>query len=549
MMMMTFVCVARWLCVCLRVYVLSSSKFSWLHSIFGKCTSFSVVPFTLIYFCCWHLIRLESLFSIETEYGTHFRNLKGLYFFFLNGSICVCLHRLHSDYFDLFTQHSDHYLVHHFQFECNDGKVFGNYVGNWTLNKFMSLHDWHQIFISLNTPIQHYIAKPTKRPTQTKQHIGDTNFELNIAWVKMDASIYSKLFTGIDFSLVFPYVIKVRVSLRSNVDKFRDGVDVSLESQAHEAVATTATAGTTDTTSNRQRTLKRSAVQPSVQEPSKPANGPARTPIELRECCVRLPLLQFDENGQVIQAPETNQQQQPPPQPVRNSKRKFSSIANVSQINSMNLTPIRNGGENSGFGAICAADTSHCFQASSSSTPFIRKVNGGINGSGSAKQKRQRMPPTQRLTMSTPVSSQDRKTGSTQFNPRIRLLKMPENVSKLNISAKNSKRKIRGPDKKSTKINGKTKTASGKVIKKKKKKVIRVIPNESQLFETPPPPPNRMSKKVVASANAADASAVVIISPLSSTETTPTTPAKETNNDNEEMTIIPCNGTVKAEYL
>lgn len=412
----------------------------------------------------------------------------------------------------------------------------------------MSLHDWHQIFASLNTPIQQYIENPTKRPTQLQQHIGDTNFELNIAWIKTDASIYSKLFTEIDFSLVFPYVIKVMVSLRSNVDKFNRMVEVPIESPNHAAVAATAAgtedaAGATEKSPNRKRTPKQNViVKLTSDEPPKQTNG-----IQLKECCVRLPVLQFDANGQVLQ-----EQEQPETQPARTNKRKYSSIK---------TTPIRNGGEHSGGAVICADDSNEFhFKCSSSSTPFIRNAiaathNNGIDDSGSAKQKRQRMPPAQRLTISTPVSSQERKT---QFHPRIRLLKAPDNVSKLNISAKKAKRKNRDPDKKSTKINGKMKNASGKRVIKKKK--IRMVADESQLFETPPP--NRKPKKAVAGASAAattirngdgvqtgaaaaaENSIVVTTSPPSPVVTTLTTPEIVVNDDNETM-----NDIVKVEDL
>lgn len=395
----------------------------------------------------------------------------------------------------------------------------------------------------MNAPIQQYIGNPTKRPVQIQQQIHDKNIQLNIAWMKMDATIYPKLFTEIDFSLVFPYVIKVMVTQRSNIDKFNSTIDVPIESPA-----AAATAAAIETSPNRKRTPKRNeSVKPPLEAP-KMTNGLTHKPIQLKECCVRLPQLQFDENGQVIQ-------QQHLPQIVRNHKRKYSLISNDQKLHSEKITPIRNGG-GSGGGAICADDTHEFkFKCSSSSTPFIRNgnitpQNDGINGdSGSIKQKRRI--PAHRLTISTPVSSQERKTGSTQFNPRIRLLKMPDNVSKLNISIKTkTKRKNRDADKKSTKLNGKIKNASSKRIIKKK---IRPIPNESQLFETPIQ--NRKEKKVMAKdANAAttstDVAAASVVAAASSPPaiTTPTTP-EIVNNDSEVMDVTPCRNTIKMEDL
>lgn len=448
----------------------------------------------------------------------------------------------------------------------------------------MSLHDWHQIFATLNVPIQQYIENPTKRPAQMQQHIGDTNFELNIAWIKMDvASIYPKLFTEIDFSLIFPYVIKVMVSLRSNIDKFNGTIDISNESlvpvaniaavsaNAMESAAIEISPNRKRTTPKRNVIIKLSPQEPPPSPPpaaAKIPNGVARKPIQLKECCVRLPLLQFDGNGQVIQ----EQQEQPQQHPVvRNNKRKHSSMTNDEKIHSIKMTPIRNGGgdgESSGSGAICAANDSDEFKFKCSSTPFIRngfpvvEQNDGIDDSGSVKQKRRIPSAFQRLTISTPVSSQERKTGSSQFNPRIRLLKMPENVSKLNISGKKSKRKIRDTDKKATsKLNGKMKTGTGKRIIKKKKKQIRSVPNESQLFETPPQ--NRKQKKMVAGAThatttvnessaaaaaAASTSVIVTISPPSGIAITTTTPERVIN-DSEVVAITPSNDIVKTEDL
>lgn len=113
----------------------------------------------------------------------------------------------------------------------------------------------------------------------------------------------------------------------------------------------------------------------------------------------------------------------------------------------------------------------------SSSTPLVRnfgvalkQIQNEVRGAfrrGSTEKEVKRL--TNRLT-NTPRSSNDRKSGS-QFNPRIRLLKLPDRLNK----SKKSKQKNTG------KKTGKTKSST---IKKPKPKA-KSVANESELFEDP----------------------------------------------------------------
>lgn len=300
----------------------------------------------------------------------------------------------------------------------------------------MTLNDWHKILDDLTEPVKGYVENPCRQPSETVKQIDNTNLELHIQWTNMDASVYSKLLS-IDFDLVFPFVIKVRVGLRSNLDKFIPSSPTKTPIRKK--------------ISQRKKTIEKSP-QKSI---GSLANDDSGKSIQLKECCVRIPLLEFDENGEVIQ------------NHIMRYKRKHSSIL-TDEIQPVKNTPKPNDQSND------------LFMCTSSSTPLVRnfgvalkQIQNEVRGAfrrGSTEKQVKRL--TNRLT-TTPRTSNDRKSGS-QFNPRIRLLKLPENVSRLNKSKK-LKQKNTG------KKTGKTKSTT---IKKPKPKA-KSVANESELFENP----------------------------------------------------------------
>lgn len=336
-------------------------------------------------------------------------------------------------------QHGDKYLIHHFNFERNDSTTIGLFAGNCSLNKFMSLHDWYQIFDDLSEPMQKYIINPNVQPVAYKRKIDDTNFELNITWDELDATFYSKLLQSIDFNCVFPYVIKVNVSLRSNIDQFA-AINVPVKTPIRRTTA-----------ADRKKAPKRESARLNGSQAVITNGVPHERSFEIKDCCVRLPMLRFDENGQVIQ------------NGVRN-KRKHSSIID-DETTSVRITSNQREVKND------------IFMCSSSSTPFVRNINVALKQIEKdvrvtfvKSEKRT----TNRLT-TTPRSSQERKAGS-QFNPRIRLLRMPDDMD----TSKSSKAK-NTTGKKASKANAKVKKVSSKKLKPK----ARSVTNESELFETP----------------------------------------------------------------
>lgn len=294
----------------------------------------------------------------------------------------------------------------------------------------MSLHDWHQIFEHLSEPIEKYAEDSHVKPAPTKCKIADTNFQLDISWARLDTSFYSKLLNTLDFSCVFPYVIKVNVTLRSNIDKFFADESNKLPIQHTPAKERRIV--------SKKRSNKLNSPQPVIE------NGGLNNEVELKECRVILPMLQFDENGQVISNNNG----------IR-KKRKHSSLEN----------DVPNDG---------------VFMCSSSSTPFVRNMDVDLKQIENsvletfAKTKKRL---TNRL-MATPRSSHERKMSS-QFNPRIRLLKMPDSVNRLDLS-KSSKSKNMS-EKRTVKVNGKVKKPSNKKLRPK----VRSVTDESDLFETP----------------------------------------------------------------
>lgn len=329
----------------------------------------------------------------------------------------------------------------------------------------MTLNDWHKILDDLSDSVDKYVENPFRQPTDSVRQIANTNFELRIQWEDMDASFYSKLLSSIDFDLVFPFVIKVKVGLQSNVDEF---VPVS-----------TVKTPVRKKTAERKKTADKSPQRLSVPL----TNGDSSNhSIKLKECCVRLPIMQFDENGELIQSHNEN----------KGNKRKHSSLVS-DEMQSMKLTPkIRNG-------------PNELFMCSSSSTPFVRnfgvalkqienEVRGTFGNSEKAGQKVVKRL-TNRLT-TTPRTSNDRKSGL-QFNPRIRLLKMPENVNR-----PSKKLKQKNIAKKQIKVKAKSRTTKRLKVK------ARSVANETELFEVPADKPTNKVKKPTTKAHKQKSSAV-----------------------------------------
>lgn len=401
--------------------------------------------------------------------------------------------------------------MHHFEFERNDKTAIGKSAGNCSLNKFMSLNDWIQIFDGLNESVQNYVKKPNKRPAAAVRRIDDTNFELNVEWIELDEQFYSKLLTSIDFNKVFPFVIKLKVVLRSNIDKYVPIEPVasvasvtsvapvaSVSSVASVASVASVLSVTKKKTLDKPAAPKKSKLDKSLSTTKKSLNKSKiadqsrenlqvslfngiqdspielkecsvrlpllrKPPMELKECCVRLPLLEFDENGQVIQNINNNNNNKPGV--IRKNKRKYSSI-DCDVVRTEQVTSTRH--------------EASIFMCSSSSTPFARSVDVALNRidanvSGTFRVSSQKIEKrmTNRLT-TTPRSSNSRK-GSLQFNPRIRLLKLPGDISQSGTPKKNTKKNT----------GKKTVKSKSKAIKKTPKVKVRSIQNESELFEIP----------------------------------------------------------------
>lgn len=96
----------------------------------------------------------------------------------------------------------------------------GRFVGNYSMNKFMSPLEWHMIFDHLAKLIDAYLKKPkTKRPNDSID-LADTNIALNVEWSEIDPAFYGKMFPAINFEMVYPFVMVVNVVCKSNMDKF-----------------------------------------------------------------------------------------------------------------------------------------------------------------------------------------------------------------------------------------------------------------------------------------------------------------------------------------
>lgn len=292
----------------------------------------------------------------------------------------------------------------------------------------MSLSDWHQILNVLHEPVDYYLHNPFRKPTSTERQIDSTH--LQITWSDMDATFYSKLLHSIhDFDAVFPFVIHIKVFKRSNVDKFVPADDNNI----NEIVATPIKKPKKSLIESK-KTPKENIDQ-STQARKKQIHDNTTNGIKIKDCCVRLPLLKFDENGEVIQ---NNM--------VRN-KRKFSELNETAKIRSVENTP-------DGL-----SHQKNKFMVASTSTPFP-----GINVNLDVNDELKRIESDVRETF----DKSKHKTVKRLSNfPRVRLLKAPEEKKRLDTTKK-------APRKNTGKTNK---------IKRLKPKAVS-ISNESDLFES-----------------------------------------------------------------
>lgn len=317
----------------------------------------------------------------------------------------------------------------------------------------MSLNDWQIILDDLSEIIDEYVKNPSNQLILSKRHIPNTNFEMQIEWEKLDVSFYSKLLNALDYNLVFPYVMKVKVCVCSNISQFIP---------ATEAMKTPV---------RKRLVQKKKTIDKSIEKTPVILNN-GNESIQIKECCVRLPVLKFDENGEVIQ------------DNVIRNKRKHSSLRS-NEIPIKKVTPRRSSN------ARHSVEPNSSFVRSNSSTPFVRNNGNALKEIeneelGSFRLSIARKPIkrlTNRLT-STPRTSNSNKSNS-QFNPRIRLLRLPEKLD-------TSKKSKRTTGKKLLKSKLRSTTKRPKIKQKSKPKSIA---NESELFEMPAPPPTKIKTK------------------------------------------------------
>lgn len=117
-------------------------------------------------------------------------------------------------------QHSERCLIHHYEFENNDGIAFGVFKGNSSLNKFMSSNDWQMILDCLKDPIKIYKKTPNVKPTSKKFTLNNLNIEFETSWFDLDVEFYGKLLRSVNMSLAYPFLIFIKVCMRSNIDGF-----------------------------------------------------------------------------------------------------------------------------------------------------------------------------------------------------------------------------------------------------------------------------------------------------------------------------------------
>lgn len=267
---------------------------------------------------------------------------------------------------------NNRYLIHHFNFETNDDLAVGQFKGNYSLNKFMSLHDWRLLFEHLDETIQNYLKKPKTKPITTSIDVTDSNMNMAIEWSKLDSELYGQLFRTIDFSEVFPFVMSINVAMKSNLNQFK------------------------------------SSTPPTVTKPTTSKNGMTTATAlrnDVRELRIIIPRLQVDENGKFI-----NEQSL-----IQNNKRKHRSLNDTITPLKM-LPPKRLSVRNS---TVSCSSTPYVPKQSRMPEANLSNISIEINDNNESKKTNENRKLKPRLTK-TPQPSK-RKDGSKRVKKKIQV--------------------------------------------------------------------------------------------------------------------------------
>lgn len=152
-------------------------------------------------------------------------------------------------------------LLVQFRFNKHTVKVRRSHVEGYTLDKYLTLDTWSQIYTKLTDPIDDYTKDETKRPESTTVKMNRAQLNLKISWTPMD-STYRQIgdMECMDSENICPMVMTVHIDMWSLIDKYKkehqskpepkpatNGNGISSASSVTSATSTSSTTSTTTT--------------------------------------------------------------------------------------------------------------------------------------------------------------------------------------------------------------------------------------------------------------------------------------------------------------
>lgn len=121
-------------------------------------------------------------------------------------------------------------LLIQFRFNPHAVKMRKNHFDGYTLDKYLTLDIWSQIYTKLNDPIDEYMKDETKQPRSSTIKMNRAQLNLNIEWSFMDSmSRQACKAERMDSENICPMVLTVQIAMYSMIDKYKKDNHIKAE--------------------------------------------------------------------------------------------------------------------------------------------------------------------------------------------------------------------------------------------------------------------------------------------------------------------------------
>lgn len=122
-------------------------------------------------------------------------------------------------------------LLIQFRFNSHSIKVSRSHVDGYSLDKYLTLDTWAQIYTKLTDPINAYVEDTSKTPDSTSIKMNRAQLHLKISWTAIDAMHRQlTIIENLDNSNVCPLMMNVHIDVWSMIDKYKKDNKIKTES-------------------------------------------------------------------------------------------------------------------------------------------------------------------------------------------------------------------------------------------------------------------------------------------------------------------------------